>query len=206
MIFLVGTKDSNIKNGTIVNEKCPKCHSKNTLQFSIYRKYVCITLIPLFSVGKSVFIKCSHCGESFDYEDLSENSQFQLRNEKLAPTIWMFSGSIILALYLIFAIYSYFDKKDEAAILVKNPVVGDIYNLKLSNGYYSNMRIDKVTKDSIYITQNDFNAYLPYEIDDLDKEENYSNRKFSYSKKDLIQLYKNDEIIKIRRSEYPTEP
>ena len=206
MLFLIGTRDSNVKNGVILNEKCPKCKSENELHFSIYRKYTHITLIPLFPVGKSVFIKCNECENNFDYEDLTENAQLQLRNEKLESSIWMFSGSAILALLLIFTINNYFDKKDETRLLIKNPVRGDIYNLKLSNGYYSNMRVDKVTKDSIYTTHNDFDAYLPYEVDDLDKAENYSNRKVSYSKTTFLQLYESDKIIKIRRSEYPIEP
>jgi phage FluMu protein Com len=206
MLFLIGTRDSNVKNGTLLNEKCPKCKSGNELHFSIYRKYTHITLIPLFPVGKSVYIKCSRCQENFDYEDLAESAQLQLRNEKLESPIWMFSGSAFLALFLIFTINNYFDQKGETHLLIKNPVAGDVYNLKLSNGYYSNLRIDKVTKDSIYTTHNDFDAYLPYEADDLDKVENYSNRKVSYSKTALLKLYENDEIIKIRRSEYPMEP
>lgn len=206
MLFLIGTRDSNVRNGVILNEKCPKCKSENELHFSIYRKYTHITLIPLFPVGKSVFIKCNHCEENFDYEDLTESGQLQLKNEKLESSIWMFSGSVIVALFLIFTINNYFDKKEETRLLIKNPVEGDIYNLKLSNGYYSNLRIDKVTKDSIYTTHNDFDAYLPYEADDLDKAENYSNRKVSCSKTALFRLYENDEIIKIKRSEYPMEP
>lgn len=206
MLFLIGTRDSNVKNGALLDEKCPKCKSENTLHFGIFRKYTHITLIPLFPVGKSVFIRCNHCEENFDYEDLTESGQRQLRNEKLDNSIWMFCGSAILTLFLIFTINNYFDQKDETSLLLKNPVEGDIYNLKLSNGYYSNLRIDRVTKDSIYTTHNDFDAYLPYEADDLDKAENYSNRKVSYSKTALLRLYKNDEIIKIKRSEYPMEP
>lgn len=201
MVFLVGTRDSNIKNGIILNEKCPNCNIQNTLHFSIYKRYAHITLIPLFPVGKYVYIKCNDCGENFDYEDLSEIAQLQLRNEKLNNSIWMFSGSIIIVVFLIFTIHSYFEKKDEAGILIKNPTKGDIYNLKLKNGYYSNMRIDKVTKDSIYATLNDFNAYMPNEIDDLNKPENYSNRKVYYSRNDLIKLYQENEILKITKKE-----
>jgi len=197
MLFLVGTRDSNIKNGVILNEKCPKCNTQDTLHFSIYKKYTHVTLIPLFPVGKSVYIRCSHCEENFDYEDLSESAQLQLRNEKLDNSIWMFSGSIIIALFLIFTINRYFENKDEAGVLVKNPMQGDVYNLKLNNGYYSNMRIDKITVDSVYATLNDFQAYMPNEIDDLNKPENYSNRKVYYSRKDLIKLYQENEILKI---------
>ncbi|MDA6069487.1 hypothetical protein NJT12_07645 [Flavobacterium sp. AC] len=199
MIFLVGTRESNIKNGLILNEKCLKCNTQDTLHFSIYKRYTHVTLIPLFPVGKCVYIKCNHCGENFDYEDLSESAKLQLRNEKLDYSIWMFSGSIIITLFLIFTIHNYFEKKDEAGILIKNPTKGDVYNLKVKNGYYSNMRIDKVTRDSIYATLNDFNAYMPNEIDDLNKPENYSNRKVYYSRNDLIKLYQENEILKITR-------
>jgi len=197
MLFLVGTRDSNIKNGVILNEKCPKCNTQDALHFSIYKKYTHVTLIPLFPVGKSVYIRCSNCEENFDYEDLSESAQLQLRNEKLDYSIWMFSGSIIIALFLIFTINRYFENKDEAGVLIKNPMQGDVYNLKLNNGYYSNMRIDKITADSVYATLNDFQAYMPNEIDDLNKPENYSNRKVYYSRKDLIKLYQENEILKI---------
>ncbi|KQB37306.1 hypothetical protein [Flavobacterium aquidurense] len=197
MIFLVGTRESNMKNGSILNEKCPNCGAQDDLYFSIYKRYTHITLFPLFPVGKSVYIKCSQCNKNFDYEDLSEIAQLQLRNEKLDNSLWMFSGSIIIALFLIFTIYSYFEKKDEAGILIKNPIQGDVYNLKLNNGYYSNMRIDKITTDSVYATLNDFDAYMPNEIDDLNKPENYSNRKVSYSRKDLIKLYQENQILKI---------
>ncbi|OOV13231.1 hypothetical protein [Flavobacterium sp. LM4] len=199
MMILVGTRDSNIKNGTILNEKCPKCNEENTLHFSIYRKYISLTLVPLFPVGKTVFINCNHCDENLDYEDLTESIQLKLRNEKLDATPWMFLGSIILIAFIIFSISNYFEEKDETSILIKNPIEGDVYNLKFSNGYYSNMRIDKVTKDSIYTTHNDFEAYMPYEIDDLDKPENFSDQKVYYSRKDILKLYQEDEIIKIRR-------
>lgn len=200
MMVLVGTRDSNVKNGSISHEKCPKCNEENGLDFSIYRRYAHLTMIPLFPVGKLVFIKCSHCQERFDYEDLSETSQLKLRNEKLDHSLWMFLGSIILAVFLIFTINNYFLEKDETSILIKDPLQGDVYDLKLSNGFYSNMRIDKVTTDSIFTTHNDFNASMPYDIDDLNKTENYSNKKVYYSRKDITKLYEEDEIVKITRS------
>ena len=206
MLFLIGTKDSNIKNGKIENEKCLKCNSKNLLYFSIFRRYVHITLIPIFPVGKLVKIECDNCKELFDYEDLSLSAQEKLRNEKLESSIWMFSGSIILLLFIANSFNNYINDQKETETLIKTPHVGDIYNLKFSNGYYSTLKIDKINADSIYTTHNDFNAYLPYEVDDLDKAENYSNKKVSYSKKELLQLYKNDEVIKIRRSKYLFEP
>lgn len=199
MILLVGTKNSNIKNGIINQERCSKCDTENTLHFSIFRKYVYLTLIPLFPVGKLVFINCSNCGKNFDYEDLNQNALLKLANEKVKTSFWMFTGSFTLIVFLIYTLNNYLAKNDETQNLIKNPIEGDVYNLKFSNGYYSNMKIDKVTKDSIYVTHNDFNAYMFYETDDLDKPENYSNRKAYYSRKDILKLYQENEITEIKR-------
>lgn len=199
MIFLIGTKDSNLKNGIISDSTCPTCKSQNSLHFSINRRYTYLTLVPLFPVGKYVIIKCEKCSKLFDYEDLQENDQEKLRNEKLKPSIWMFSGSIILILFIVYSLNNYIQTKDKTSILIKNPVAGDVYNLKLSSGYYSTLKINRITKDSIYTTHNNFNAYMPYEVDDINIEENYSDRKVSYSRKDLVKLYEEGEIIKISR-------
>lgn len=205
MLFLVGTRYSNVKNGVIPNERCPNCNTEDTLYFSIYKKYTHVTMIPLFPVGKYVNIQCNNCQTLFDYDDLTPNAQEKLRNEKLYNSIWMFSGTFIISLVIIYNINLYIKNNNETAVFIKDPKIGDIYNLKFSNGYYSNMRIDKVTNDSIFTTHNDFDAYMPYEVDDLDKNENYSNRKVSYSKKAIIKLYDTNEIIKIRRTKYPLE-
>lgn len=198
-MVLAGVRDTNVKNGKIYDEHCPKCNEKKALHFSIYRRYTHLTLIPLFPVGKLVYIHCENCETSLEYEDLTENAQTKLRNEKLNPTPWVFIGSVILGIFTVYAIYNYLNAKDETAALIKKPTKGDIYDLKFPNGYYSNMRIDKITIDSIYTTHNDFNAYLPYETDELDKAENYSDQQVGYTKKEILELYQKGEIIKISR-------
>jgi phage FluMu protein Com len=199
MMVLIGVRDSNIKNGQLLDSKCPECKSINSFNFSIYKRYTHITTIPLFPVGKYVNIECSNCKEFFDYPDLNENGQLQLKNEKLKNPIWMYSGSIILFLTICFYVNNYINLKNESAVLIKTPTKGDIYHLRFSNGYYSSIKIDQVTKDSIYTTQNDFEVYLPYEIKDIDKPENYTDSKINYSKKDLLKLWDNDELISITR-------
>lgn len=198
-MVLIGVRDSNVKNGKILNSKCPKCESTDSLNFSIYKRYTHITLIPLFAVGKFVNIQCSSCNDFFDYEEMSETGQIQLRNEKLKKSIWMFTGTILLTISLLYCLGSYISQKEESKILIKTPAKGDVYNLKFSNGFYSNMKIEKITEDSIYTIHNDFNAYMFYEVDDLDKPENYSERKVNYSKKDILALFEEGEIIKITR-------
>lgn len=199
MMVLIGVRDSNVKNGEILDSKCPKCKSTSILYFSIYRKYTHITLIPLFPIGKYVNIKCSSCEEFLDYEDLTENGQLQLRNEKLKNSIWMFTGVFILICSFVYGIYYYLNIKDDTLTNIKNPQKSDVYELKVSNGYYSTIRIDKVSNDSVEFTENDYKTYSPFDVNDIDRPENYTTKKVYYSKKDLIKLYQKDEILSITR-------
>lgn len=199
MIFLIGTKSSNVKNGNIQNENCPNCKTENSLDFIINREYVHITLIPLFSYGKTVFIKCNHCKENFDFIDLNESIQQKLANEKLKSSALLYIGSFIILLSLLFLVKKNYDENTETSKLIKSPMKGDVYNLKFSNGYYSNMKIEKIIKDSVYTIHNDYNTYMFYDVDDLNKPENYSDKKVNYAKNDILTLYKKGEIIKISR-------
>lgn len=204
MMVLIGTRDSKIKNGKIVDFNCPKCESKTSILYSIYSRYIHITLIPIFPVDKIIDTQCNNCKEIFEYDDLPENIKTKLQNEKennnLKTPIWTFSGLIVLAGFITFWIYTYIQTNDKTKVFIQNPTFGDVYNLKFSNGYYSTMRIDKVTRDSVYVTQNDYNAYMPYEVDEINKPENYTNRKVNYSKKDLLDLHQKEEIFSITRN------
>ncbi|PIF63334.1 zinc-ribbon domain-containing protein [Flavobacterium sp. 11] len=204
MMVLIGTRDSKIKNGKIIAVECPKCESKASITYNVYSRYTHITLIPIFPVSKIIDVECNNCKEIFGYENLSEDIKIKLQSEKeiniLKTPIWMFSGLIILVGYITFWMYTNIQTNDKTNVFIQNPILGDVYNLKFTNGYYSTMRIDQVTKDSVYATQNDYDAYLQYEVDEIDKPENYTNRKVKYSKKDLIILHLEDEIFSITRN------
>jgi len=203
MMVLIGTRTSLIQEGHMTNVDCPKCANKNSLTFRIYSKYVHITMIPLFAVGKIFESECSNCNESFDYEDFLEKDKqkiIDLKEIKEAETpFWAYTGIIILIGFIIFSLNSYIENNNLITERIKTPTIGDVYNLKLDNGYYSTIRIDKIKNDSIYTTQNDYNTCLPFDVDDIDKPENYTNSRVTYSKKELIELFEKDIINSIKR-------
>ncbi len=203
MIVLIGTNETCLLKGTIPNIECPTCKIHSTIDYSIFTKYTSLTLIPLFPFGNTVHIKCNNCSKEIDFEDLDENTKIKLIDENKKTNrrrpIWLFSGIIILVCFIIFYFFNLYQTDNKTKVLVKNPAFGDIYNVKSSNGYYSSIRIDKVTKDSVYATQNDYRVYLQSEVKEIDKTENYTNSKISYSKKNLLKLFDNDEIVSITR-------
>jgi hypothetical protein len=206
MLFIVGTKSYNLKNGQIENFSCPLCSQHTTLDYSLYKSYAHLTLIPLFPVDKQIDFACSSCSELLELSQLPEDIKSKIELIKNAKTTktpyWMYSGIVILAGFAIFGIYSFFEINGKTELYLKNPRQGDVVNQKLSTGYYTTMRIDKVTKDSVYGTSNDYNADLPYETDDIDKEENYTNAAVQYSRKDLVRLYDKGEINSIKRKQF----
>lgn len=205
MIVLIGTQTSLIQQGQIIEVDCPKCYAEKSLTYRIYSKYVHITTIPLFPVGKIFESECNNCNQNFDYEDFSENNKERIINIKeiknAETPFWTYLGITILIGFIIFQINNYIENNNLITERIKTPTIGDVYNLKLTSGYYSTIRIDKINNDSIFTTQNDYDTYLPFDVDEIDKPENYTNHKIIYSRKKLLELYKNDIVTSIKRQE-----
>jgi hypothetical protein len=61
------------------------------------------------------------------------------------------------------------------------------------------MRVDKVTKDSVYITYNDYIVDKSSGTDKIDIDKNYTLEKDVMTAKDLQELYKKETIYSIDR-------
>jgi uncharacterized membrane protein YvbJ len=204
MMVLIGTNETCVLKGTISNIECPNCNFHSSINYNVFTRYTSLTLIPLFPVGNTINIECSTCSKEIDFDDLDRKTKARLidENKKINQKrpIWLFSGIIILICFIVFYFFNLYQTDNETKVLIKAPTFGDIYNMKSSNGYYSSMRIDKVTNDSVYATQNNYNVYLQSEVEEINITENYTDRKINYSKKDLLKLYDNDEIFSITRN------
>lgn len=168
---------------------------------SVYSKYTHITLIPLFPVGKYAVVTCENCNEIIELDNLDENTVTKLASEntKLKSPIWMFFGSFVLLCSILFGCYTYFKADAKTDLFIQNPTSKDVYYVKDDKGYYYTFRIDSVSNDKIFATENEYQVDLPYEIDEINKTENYLKNTLNYSKKEILTLYKNDKIISIKR-------
>lgn len=201
MLLIVGTKSTEIKRGKFSGAICPKCREVAEFDYFVNSKYTFITLIPLFPVGKEAVVVCNECDEIIDINDLHDTTVEKLaaENNDLKNPIWTYFGSFVLVLAIIYGIYSYFKSNDETEKFVQNPSVNDVYAIKDAKGFYYTFRIDSLSNDSIYATENDYQVDLPYNIDEINLPENYTKSKISYSKKELKNLYQEDYISSIIR-------
>ncbi|WP_133685585.1 hypothetical protein [Maribacter spongiicola] len=61
------------------------------------------------------------------------------------------------------------------------------------------MRLEKVTSDSLYLSLNDYEISKKSRLYKIDKEENYSEVTYGYSKNEISQMQKEDIIFDINR-------
>lgn len=113
--------------------------------------------------------------------------------------LWQFSGLLIFALLIVFAIYSSGKNKENTQLYLTQPAVGDIYEYKANNGSFSTMRLERITSDSLYLSLNDFEISKKSRIYKIDKDENYSDITYGYSKNEMTQMHKDGIIFDINR-------
>jgi Zn ribbon nucleic-acid-binding protein len=202
MIFY-GTKAKNLKKSKISAVTCPDCQANTDMNFSVYGKYAHIYWIPFFPISKIEIAECNSCLKTFDKKQFSDQIRKKIKiNNETNPVrtpLWFFSGLAIVALLICTAVYTskQTDKKEKEYI--KNPKKGDIYSLNASKGFYTCIKVDSVTKDSVIFKTNKFEFDNKTGLDKIDKLENYTDLKVIYSKKDLINLESQDSIFGVVR-------
>ena len=70
--------------------------------------------------------------------------------------IWQFAGLIIVAVAIVYGVFSTYLEGQELEANLADPQVGDRYVVDAELGYYSTLRIASLTEDSIYFSVNDY--------------------------------------------------
>ncbi|MCC9074263.1 zinc-ribbon domain-containing protein [Flavobacterium sp. F-65] len=204
MIFYYGTKASNLKNGQIINVDCPNCNLNVSMVYSIFGKYAHLYLIPFFPMKKRTFAECNSCKKTFEKFELPSTIQTKLEREnekdRVNTPIWMFTGLFIIALIVALCFYSAYQTNVDSDKYIKSPKIGDTYYMKSSEGYFSTMKVNHVSKDSVNVLINEMEIDKKTAIDEIDKDANYKNA-YRFSKKEIIKLYNEENIYEVKRNE-----
>ena len=201
MIFF-GAKSSKIKEGQISNVTCPNCKNITTITYTIFGKYAHTYWIPMFPMKKKTVIECNSCYRTYNMKEAPEPVQhkFQRETEGVKTPIWHFSGLALLAILIYVAFY--LSKKDEIndALYIEKPKSGDVYTIEApKKGYYTTMKILKVTTDSLFLVHNDYDIHRRSKIYRIEKEENYSTKIDSLSIIDIQRLFDEGHIYEVDR-------
>ena len=201
MIFY-GTNAKCIKNGKIINVQCPKCEQNTSMTYTVFGKYAHVYWIPFIPYKKVSITECNSCKRTFESGELPQNivqklnHNFERSNTKYP--LWMYSGTSILIGILIFTFFMNMKNKEDEAIYVKEPKIGDLYHYKTESGNYSLMKIQELSKDSILFLVNEMETNLMSGTKDINLKKHFKEA-YAFSKKDIKKLYKEENIYEINR-------
>ncbi|MEP1488652.1 MAG: zinc-ribbon domain-containing protein [Algibacter sp.] len=200
MIFY-GTNSSRLKDGKLNNVTCPNCENQTSMTYGVFGKYFYLYWIPIFPIGKTNVLECNSCKKTFKLEELSQQikQKFELEKHSGIPFLH-FSGLAIIACIVAYFSYSSSKHKELEAVYVKEPAIGDVYSMETESvGHYTSMRVSDITQDSIFVLFNDYEIDKKTGIDQIDKNENYTELKDGYTKEEIISLYDDKIIYAIKR-------
>lgn len=201
MVFY-GSKARTLKEGQLINVKCPNCDDGQSMRYTIYGKYAYIYWIPMFPIGKKNILECNHCKRTYKLKDLPNQikQKFELEKSDTKYPIWYFSGLIILIIAIATAFYLSKKDAENDKLYIQDPLVGDMYSVKTSkNGYYTSMKVTAVTNDSIFVVYNDYEIDRKSKIYKIDKTENYTTETDGYSKEEIKLLFEQEFIYEVDR-------
>ncbi|MBP2282508.1 hypothetical protein H4V97_000826 [Flavobacterium sp. CG_23.5] len=201
MLINLGRNIKILKTGIIENASCPNCNKINTLNFSIYGGYINVIIIPSAPIKRTILVECSNCKKTYKLKELTPeiNTNFkeQYKKNPVKNPLWQYTGSIILAVTLSFAIYTGIQMKKAEKQYIINPLIGDIYRVN-NDGHYSTLKVKKVSNDTISIYINDMETNTYSGIDEINIDKNYNKTQF-FTKQNLRDLYTKNIIYQIDR-------
>ena len=201
-MIIYGTGKKKLLSETVM-EKCQNCGNQFCVDVIIYQKWFHVFWVPILPNGKTGVSQCSKCKQVLAPNQMSSSIKMtydHLLKQAMAP-IWTYSGiTLIVVLIAFFTITDFMnDAKNKKLVLA--PQKGDIFKVKTADNLYTLYKVEKVEGDSVFILINNYETNKSTGLNDLKRkgEDAYSPVIFSFSKKDLEEMYKKGEILDIER-------
>jgi hypothetical protein len=180
---------------------CPSCNTQGSTVVSVFRRHAHIFWIPLFPIGKKGFSQCQHCKHVIEPKEMPESFRREyefLKDDSKGPA-WQFVGLGIIAVLIALIAYTSGENAKQELAYIETPQEGDVYEYKIENGSYSTLKVIGTSKDSVFVTPNDYVINKMSQLHKIDKAENYADFSYGVSKNRLKEMYDSGEIFDINR-------
>lgn len=200
-MIIYGTRSAHLNSIQSHIAVCPNCETKGSTLISIYRRHTHIFWIPIFPLGKSGASHCKHCKVSLRSNEMSEplKREYQKVKQEAKGPVWQFSGLFLAAALIVMAGFASKNNKASELSYLENPTKNDVYEYKIGPKQYSTMKVMQISKDSVFVSLNDFEISKSTRIYKIDKPENYPNILYGYSKQEISTMYHSGKIFDINR-------
>ena len=196
--FYRTTIDSFRPNGI----KCCNCNSKNQMVVEKSSRIFHVFYIPFIPFRiKNTFLWKS-CNNEFELRDLNpENkSYYSEHKSKKGIPFWLLSGPIFILIGIGLFTFNQINNENELLERLKNGNQNKIIEYETENGKYTTMKTIKMSVDSVWLYENQFEIEKYSQIGRITSENNYSSDTTKISVTNLIKCLEKGKIKAIYRS------
>ena len=200
-MIVFGSNSSHLKFEHLNEAVCPHCQSQDVIDINVFGRYAHIFWIPVFPMGKTGTTSCQHCKQTLKEKEMPSEFKQAFKHFKgsLKTPVWHFSGLIIIALFVGWSIYAGKQNQVKNDSSIANPMVGDVYEVKTNDEYYSLLKVTRVGEEQISIVSNKFEVSRTSKLQLIDKEDNFQGETFEMDKDRVLELYQTGDIIDVKR-------
>jgi hypothetical protein len=197
----IGTKSIPVAQEEII-DRCTKCGASNTVNLHLTRKCSYFLFIPTVPGEKVGWSECTACKQKIASYALPVlwGRQLEDLKRKHRAKIWMFSGLIVFPLVFLLAIvetvkYQYAQNMK----LIENPMVGDLYEVRLAHESYVLFKVQEISNDTLYVAQSRYETTAPEGFSNIISKGFHEAEVFPYHKSEIKEMFKHNEILDVRR-------
>jgi hypothetical protein len=200
LIYGTGTKELATEK---LYDPCDRCENHNCVSIVIIQKYAHVFWIPLFPTKKVVVSHCEKCGAEHEKKRFPDKIKVAYATIKLntKTPIWTFSGLIVIAILIMWGIFSSRQKSAEEANFLNDPKIGDVYEFEIGPSQYSLLKVEEIYTDSVFVLTHEYETDKRRGLSDLSAkgDNGYGDEGFVFSKNDLKKMYKEGDIFGVVR-------
>ena len=200
-MIIYGTKAVHLNSARAESVLCTNCSTKGSIIISVFRQHAHIFWIPLFPIGKKGVSQCANCKNTYTSSEMPQSIKAEYNKIKgdVKGPIWQFAGLVIIAIVVALGNYRSGENEKLNEVYLNEPQVGDVYEYKVENGNYSTYKVIEVVQDSVYVSPNEYEITKSSKLYKIDKEENYADFYYAFSKQEIKDMYSSKEIMDINR-------
>lgn len=204
MFLIHGIRRKELR-GELLQGLCPKCADQGTMQLLVVQPYVHLFWLPLFPLPKRGRWKCMHCGHEVKQGQMPEHAReiLPLLKQEARTPWWTFTGSVLLAVPLVFFVQAIADHGKEQDSLLQEPNVGDVWTIKLGHKHYTLYRVEEVRTDSVFVRKSAHEVegagILALSKFQLANADDFTGDRMGYARKELLELEAHGPIYSMER-------
>ncbi|WP_430412699.1 hypothetical protein [Kordia sp.] len=203
-MIVYGTSSKDLGTRKIQGAKCPNCEASGIYVNAISR-YATVFWIPVFPYTKKYFSVCKNCEQVLQKKEMPQQLKDKLEMEKhhFKTPFYLFSGLIIIVLFIGYAFYASGKHDEELTKNVNNLQAKDIIVFKVSSKEYTFAEVDEHSNDTIYMKYSNYSYEGRKPSENTFKKEResvdvfFDDSIYFFTQKGIDSLYTKGEIVEI---------